>query len=88
MTLNDIIRTASDAYDCDSSVERCFNKEDQRGYSNPDVGDTLAVFIAIEIGETYDDEATDEEQVDEAVRVMQQSSDQLQNVVNALQELR
>ena len=53
---------------------------EQRGL----VGDTLAEFIAVELAETYDEAATDEEQLDEAVRVMSRAADDVQAVADAL----
>ena len=45
-------------------------------------GDTLAKFIAVELAETYDKDASDEEQLTEALRVMRNGVKELRAVVD------
>ena len=49
-------------------------------------GDSLALFVVIELAETYDEEATDDEQLEEAVRVMTAARDNLENIIVALEK--
>lgn len=49
------------------------------------VGDTLALFVVRELAETFDPEASDEQQVAEAIRVMEMASANLDNIITALQ---
>ena len=56
-----------------------------RSHHGDDVGDTLADFIATEISETFDENADDEAQIDEAIRVISRASDEVYNVLSALE---
>ena len=47
-------------------------------------GDTLAQFIAQEIHDTYDVNASDAQQIASAVKAMQTAADDLQKVADAL----
>jgi hypothetical protein len=49
-----------------------------------DVGDGLAEFIASELEETFDEEASDDKQLEEAIRVMEIARKDLRNVIEAL----
>ncbi len=51
---------------------------------NPDGGDTLAEFVALELYGSYDPEASDDEQLTTAVKVMQSAADDLAGVAHAL----
>ena len=83
MKLKQIIRIADQAYSDDGAVERAFAAE-TGSIDELLVGDSLAVFIAREIKETYDSDSTREKQLDEAYRVMSVAHEQLENVLNAL----
>jgi hypothetical protein len=48
------------------------------------IGDTLALFIVRELAETFDPDASDDEQIAETVRVMTAARDNLENVISAL----
>ena len=50
-------------------------------------GDPLAGFIAREIFETYEEDATDQEQLDEALRVIDTSTGEIAAVRDRLAEL-
>ncbi len=50
------------------------------------LGDSLAVFVIRELAETFDPDASDGEQIAEAVRVMSAARDNLENVVTALEK--
>jgi uncharacterized protein YqgQ len=47
-------------------------------------GDSLEWFMAIEIAETYDSDATDEQQYDEAIRVLESGQRDLQGAITEL----
>lgn len=49
-------------------------------------GDTLAEFVVIEIGETFDEDATDEVQLEEARRCLRMAVDDLQQTMAVLLE--
>lgn len=74
MTLNQLIRAASDAYPEDL-IWQC-----HAGATN--VGDGLAKFIAIELKETFDVEASEEQQLEEAVRVLKTARENLDRVLD------
>lgn len=86
MDINDIIKEADAAYDRDEPVLAYWNLKTRRPRKRPlfGMGDTLAKFIAIEIHETFDPKATDEEQLSEAHRVMDRAADQMQSVASKL----
>jgi hypothetical protein len=48
-------------------------------------GDSLEWFMAIEIAETYDPDASDEQQIAEAIRALQRGVDDLQGAINELE---
>jgi hypothetical protein len=51
-------------------------------------GDTLAGFIVAELLETYDKAASDETQVGEAIRVLEQAKTDLESSLRGLRELK
>lgn len=51
-----------------------------------EVGDTLAEFIFRELQDTYDTDASDEQQLAEAVRVMTSAREELEAVEEAFRE--
>lgn len=60
---------------------------DEEGKFNPaGSGDGLARFIVEEIIETYDASSSDEEQLREAIRVMERAVEHVHGVVEALYE--
>lgn len=76
MTCDDLIAMASRAYP-DDFVELA----DQEGDG---AGDTLALFVAREIRDTYDEGATGREQILTAVDALNRGATELQSVVEAL----
>ena len=78
MTLDKIIEIANKAYPDDWI---------QQYYEDPklEYGDSLARFIMNEICETYDESCTDEQQIAEAIRVVQRAADEVQAVAYALE---
>ena len=81
-----IIKTASDAYD-DGLVEQYWDWKYGEHRSSDEPGDTLAKFIAIELGEVYDPEAERSENLAFAVHAMDNAIEQLQAVRDALDRL-
>ena len=87
MTLNEIIARAASVYP-DCWVLQYWDTERQCAVANRTGGDTLAEFIAWELYETFDPETGDEEQIDTAIRKMQEAVRGLQSVVSALENLK
>lgn len=81
MTIEEIIAIANEAYP-DGKVQQAFEAE-TGSIDEFMVGDTLAVFIARELKETFNEAGTDEEQLATAERVMRTASDELHNVLIA-----
>lgn len=81
MTLKEIIKIADEAYG-DGLIQNYFD--------NPggQFGDGLARFIAVELRETYDDTATDDEQLNEAAHTMESAMLQLREVTLAFDRRR
>ncbi len=87
MKLNDIVARASQAYP-ENWVLRFWDAERECPVENPDGGDTLALFIARELYETYESESTDSQQLERAIRKMRQAARELDAVTRALEGLR
>ena len=83
MTLNQLVCRAASAYP-EAFVMEYWNQASEKPRSNPDGGDTLAEFVALELYESFDPEAGDDEQLATAVKVMQSAADDLQAVAHAL----
>lgn len=79
MTIEELIKIASDAYDSDDMVLRYFEDPTEAH------GDTLAKFVCEELYETFDADGDEDDQYTEAIRVMQSAQRQLQDVVSALE---
>lgn len=84
MKLNELIEIVSAAYpDGLIAVEYWdFKRECPR--RNPKGGDTLALFIALEIKDTYDPDASDEQQIAEVSRVIARAQGDLAAVDGAM----
>lgn len=83
MTLNQLVCRAASAYP-EAFVMEYWNQASEKPRPNPDGGDTLAEFVALELYESFDPEAVDDEQLATAVKVMQSAADDLQAVAHAL----
>lgn len=77
MKLKQLIKIASDYYD-DDLILKYHNKP------NDNHGDTLAEFIALELADTFDPNASNTQQLDEAVRVIDKAINQLTYVLCGL----
>ena len=87
MTLNEIITRAASVYP-DCWVLQYWDTSNQCAVFNRDGGDTLAQFIAFELHETYDPEASDDEQLDMAIRKMREAANDIKAVELALSNLK
>lgn len=87
MTLNQLISRAASVYP-EAYVLEYWDSENEEPKENPVGGDTLAQFIAQELSETFDPDAEEAAQIDEAVRVMQSAADDLAEVARSLIELK
>jgi enoyl-[acyl-carrier-protein] reductase (NADH) len=83
MTINQIICRAASAYP-DALVLEYWNSQQEEPKPNIRVGDGLAEFIANELYATFKEDAEADEQLAEAVSVMQSAADDLQAVAHAL----
>ncbi|MEI6166677.1 MAG: hypothetical protein WCS52_05740 [bacterium] len=83
MTLNQLICSAASVYP-ESFVFEYWSMTESEPQENRMGGDTLAQFIAQEIHDTYDVNASDTEQIASAVKAMQTAADDLQRVADAL----
>lgn len=83
MKLNVLLEIVHRAYP-DEMTRECWDSRRQRARSGS--GDTLAEFIVREITDTYAAEATDEAQLDEAMRVMRRACTEVTGVIDALEE--
>jgi len=83
MRLNELINKAAAGYPYAQLLEY-WDSAHERPRNNRDGGDTLAHFIIIEMAETFDPDASDEEQINEAVRVLNRAIADMQAVVEQL----
>lgn len=79
MTLNDILDIAADGY-YDPALLR------QSGKFNDNCGDTLALFLAREIRDVYDESLSSEDQIHIVVRAVERARDDVDAVIKALRE--
>ncbi len=86
MKLSAIIRRAASVYP-DEYILRFFDEKREYAVSDPGGGDTLAEFIAWELYETFDPEASEEEQVRTAIAAMENAARELNLVIRALEGL-
>jgi hypothetical protein len=89
MKLLRLMKIAAKAYDSDRTLNLCFDKKTGKPLSRSkrkDVGDTLAEFVAIELAETFDPAVSDEDQKQEARRVMRMAVGELESVIAAFEE--
>lgn len=86
MTLNALVCRAASVYP-EAYVLQYWNTDKQQPKRNRTGGDTLAQFIAQELADTYDEDASDNEQIAAAVKAMQSAADDLQAVACALSNL-
>lgn len=85
MKLTDLISVANRGYTKDFPESSLLTFVDERGEPNGETGDTMATFIVTELFETFDPDASDGAQVDEAVRVMERARRDLDNLIACLE---
>ena len=86
MRLVQLLNKANEGYD-DHFLSEYFHPKTGK-FNRKAEGDGLARFIVIEISETFDAESTDLQQVDEAIRVMEQARDDIRGVLRVLRTAR
>jgi len=84
MKLNELIEIVSAAYPDGLIAVEYWDFKRQCPRRNPKGGDTLALFIALEIKDTYDSDATDEQQLETALRAIERARGDLDTVSEAL----
>lgn len=82
MKINDLMRLIASHYD-DAGTDAFWDYENEK-MDCEGTGDTLAEFIVREIYYTFEPEASDLEQLEEAERAMRSAERQLHDVVRAL----
>ena len=87
MNLSQIMQRAAQAYP-DEYILQFWDEQRQCAIPCEGAGDSLAEFIAWELYETYDAETGDDEQIDQAIEVMQNAANELLGVVRALEGLK
>lgn len=86
MTLHQLIHRAASVCP-DAAVLDYWDEKHECPVDNPGGGDTLALFIAWELYETFDPDADDEQQISTAIGAMRRAGDCLRDVETALNEL-
>jgi hypothetical protein len=91
VTLIELLTICDEAYAKDfpeSSLLELVNKRSGKPLKRlpSPIGDTLALFVVRELSETFDAEASDEQQITETVRVMEMARGNLDNIIMALNE--
>ncbi len=85
MRLHQLVEAAGKCYP-EEFVTRHFDPVRER-VRRLRAGDTLAGFIVAELLETYEPESADQEQVAEAIRVLEQAKTDLESSLRGLREL-
>lgn len=83
MTLNEMIQRA-DQYYPEHYLSLYWNP-DTRESRDGGWGDTLALFITREIGDTFPEGVSDNEQIDEVCRALRVAVRELENVIKGLE---
>jgi hypothetical protein len=81
MKLVTLLNQLNDHYD-DGYLANYYDQE--TGAKKKGEGDTFAEFVVIEVSETFDENAEDEEQIEEACTVLESARRQLEDLVNGL----
>jgi hypothetical protein len=85
LRLVELLNKANEGYE-DHGLEEYYDME--TGEQKPEgSGDTLAKFVVIEISETFDAEADRDQQIAEAIRVMEAARDDIDNVLRVLERM-
>lgn len=81
MTIQELVEVANNGYP-DNYLERYFDQKTGKAKSGP--GDGLAEFILRELVETFDATADKDDQIEEAIRLMENAIRDIRGVINAL----
>ena len=84
MKLNELIGIASAAYPDGWIATEYWDFKRERPRRNPKGGDTLALFIALELKDTYDPDASDAQQIEVALKALTKAQGDLEAVSTAL----
>lgn len=84
MQLIELMRRADAAYDREGTLAQYFDPETGRWREADDRPDGLARFVAIELNDTFDADAGDEAQLEEARRVVGSAARQLESLADTL----
>ena len=87
MTPNELIKIASAAYPDGLIATEYWNFRRECPRRNPKGGDTLALFIANEIADTYDPDASSDAQVNAILKALSTARSDLDAVSEALAQL-
>jgi hypothetical protein len=85
MKLNDLVFRAAVAYP-EAIVLECWDANREQPRSD-NCGDTLALFVARELKDTFDPDADETSQIATAISAMQRGADELQAVAHALSDM-
>ena len=83
MKLVELLNKANEGYD-DGFLENYFDPK--TGDFIQGKGDVLAEFIVVELSETFDSKASDEAQIQEALRAMEMARGDISSVIEALSQ--
>ncbi len=86
MRLNDLIKIVSEAYPESYIADFYWDFGTSRPKNNPTGGDTLALFIAREIADTFQDDMGDAGQLREAIIAMTSAQNQLGDICTELEK--
>lgn len=84
MDINTLMRTAADGYP-DGFTDMYWDYDNQCVNENGN-GDTLAQFIVVELSETFDEDATEEAQLEDAMHVLSNAVDSVEDVRDTLRD--
>lgn len=84
MKLIELQKIISAAYDTEGTFLSYVNQSTGLPDRAEDEGDGLAIFVAREVADTFDEEATDEEQLEAAEEAVDSAAAQLNGVSSAL----
>lgn len=83
MTLTTLMITAAGSY---PEILEYFDVRSGKAVQRKNSGDSLAQFVALELSDTFDPEASDEQQIASAACAMTRAADQLQAVASILSD--
>lgn len=87
MSKNELIEIVSEAYQDNYIADMYWDFEKEKPVCNLEAGDTLALFIALEINDCYDSEASDVKQLIEAQRIIASATEELDKIYYHLNDI-